>query len=94
VTLINKTFADKAAPFSVSLQLPSGVSTSGAQRMDLAQKDNDITAQTDITLGGASIDAQGVWTGRWQTAETGSIQNPSIKVAPTSATIIHFLGPK
>ena len=94
MTLINKTFADKAEPLSVSLQLPKGVSASGAQRMDLVQKNNDITAQTDITLGGAAIDAQGVWTGRWEAAETGSTQNPTIKVAPTSATIVHFLSSK
>jgi hypothetical protein len=91
VTLINKTFADKAGPLSVSLRLPKGVSASGAQRMDLVQKNNDITAQTDITLGGAAIDPQGVWTGHWEAARTGSTQNPTIKVAPTSATIVHFL---
>jgi hypothetical protein len=94
LTLINKTFADKAEPLSVSLQLPQGVSATGAQRMDLAQKNNDITAQTDITLGGAPIDSQGGWTGQWKAAETGSTQNPTIQVAPTSATIVHFLSSK
>ncbi len=62
--------------------------------MDLLQKTNDITAQTDITLGGAPIDAEGVWSGQWKAAETGSTQTPTIQVAPTSATIIHFLGSK
>ena len=90
VTLINKTFAEQAEPLSVSLQLPKGVGPSGSQRMDLVQKNNDITAQTDITLGGASVSAEGVWAGRWEAAETGSSQNPTIKVAPTSATIVHF----
>ena len=42
VTLINKTFADKTQPLSVSFQLPTGVSTSGAQEMDLVQKNNDV----------------------------------------------------
>jgi hypothetical protein len=94
VTLINKTFADKAAPLSVSLQLPAGVLAAGAQRMDLVQKTNDVTAQTDITLGGAPIDAQGGWAGKWAAAETGSTPNPTVTVAPTSAAIIHFLGSK
>jgi hypothetical protein len=62
--------------------------------MDLAQKTNDITSQTDITLGGAPVDAHGVWTGQWQAAETGSTQNPTIQVAPTSATTVHFLSSK
>ena len=90
VTLINKTFGDKSEPLSVSLQLPPGTSISGAQRMDLVQKNNDIAAQTDITLGGAPIDAQGKWTGQWKAAETGSKPNPTILVAPTSGTIVHF----
>ena len=94
VTLINKTFADKAQPLSVALQLPTGVSATGARRMDLAQKNNDVAAKTDITLGDAAIDAQGVWTGQWKAAETGSTQNPTILVAPTSATIVHFLSSK
>ena len=94
VTLINKTFAEQAEPLAVSLQLPKGVSSSGAQRMDLAQRNNDIAAQTDITLGGAPIDAQGVWAGKWGAAETGSTENPIIQVAPASATIIHFPGSK
>jgi hypothetical protein len=94
VTLINKTFGAKAAPFPVSLQLPSGVSTGKVERMELVQKGNDITAQADITLGGASIDAQGVWAGHWQPAETGSTQNPVISVAPASATIVHFFSSK
>ena len=92
MTLINKTFAEKAEPLSVSLQLPMGLSATGAQRIDLAQKNNDVAAQTDITLGGAAIDAQGVWTGHWKAVETGSAQNPT--VAPTSAAIFHFLSSK
>ena len=94
VTLINKTFADRAEPLTVSLQLPQGVSGGGAQRMDLAQKNGDVAAQTDITLGGASINAEGVWTGRWTAAETGPTQNPTVNVAPASAAIVHFPGPK
>ncbi len=94
VTLINKTFAGQAESLSVSLQLPKGVGASGAQRLDLAQKNSDITAQTDITLGGAAIDAEGVWTGRWGAAETGSTLNPTIQVAPASATIVRFPGPE
>ena len=94
VTLINKTFAGNAEPVLVSLQLPRGVGAGGAQRMDLVQKNNDITAQADITLGGAPISAEGGWTGQCEAADTGSSQNPAIRVAPASATIIHFLRSK
>ena len=94
LTLINKTFADQAEPLLVSLQLPKGVGAGGAQRMDLVQKNNDVAAGTDITLGGASIDTEGVWTGRWEVAKTGPTQNPTIEVAPASAAIVHFLSSK
>ena len=94
LTLINKTFADKAQPITVSFLLPTGVSATGAQEMNLVQKNNDVAAQTDITLGGSAIDPQGGWTGQWKAAETGSAASPTITVAPTSATIIHFSGSK
>jgi hypothetical protein len=90
VTLINKTFGDKAEPISVALQLPKGVGTGGAERMDLMQKHNDIAAQTEITLGGAPIDAQGVWTGHWEAVERNSSRDQIMQVAPTSATIVHL----
>ncbi len=94
VTLSNKTFADKAQPISVSFRLPAGVSAAGAKKMELAQKNNDVAAPTDITLGGAPIDAQGKWAGQWKPVETGSASSPTITVAPTSATIVHFLASK
>jgi hypothetical protein len=94
VTLINKTFGDTAQPLSVSFELPTGVSATAAQQMDLVQKDSDVAAQTDITLGGSPIDALGTWTGQWKGADTGSAQTPTIKVAPTSATIVHFVSSK
>ncbi len=94
VTLINKTHGDNAAALSVSLQLPGGVAATGAQRMDLAQKNNDTSAQADITLGGAAIGFDGLWSGKWEAANTGTSQVPSIEVAPTSATIVHFVGAK
>ena len=59
VTLINKSFGDKAQPASVQLQLPAGTKAGTWQRLDLVQKDNDVTAMTGITLGGAPIDPQG-----------------------------------
>ena len=94
VTLINKTFADEAQPLAVSFQLPTGVSATGAQQMDLVQRNNDVAAQTDITLGGAPVDSQGVWTGQWKAAKTGSAQSSTITVASTSATIVHFFTSK
>ena len=88
VTLINKSYGDKAQPASVALQLPAGTASGTWQRLDLAQKDNDVSAMTGITLGGAPIDPQGTWSGQWQPLAAGNAGNLAVQVAPTSAMIL------
>jgi hypothetical protein len=88
VTLINKSYGPKAQPATVTLQLPAGTAPGTWQRLDLAQKDNDIAAMSGITLGGAAIDPQGGWSGQWQPVAPGT--TPAIQVAPTSATILCY----
>jgi hypothetical protein len=89
ITLINKSFDDKAKPASVSLQLPQITGSGTWQRMDLVQKNQDIAAKTGVMLGGASIDPQGIWSGQWEKIEGGP-GNLTVQVAPVSATILCF----
>jgi hypothetical protein len=90
LTLINKSYGDKAQPASVFLQLPQSTASGAWQRMDLVQKDQDVTAKTGVMLGGASIDPQGIWSGQWKKIEGGNSGNLTVQVAPASATILHF----
>jgi hypothetical protein len=90
LTLINKSYGDHAQPAVVSLQLPAGTDTATWQRMDLTQKDNDIAAKTDVTLGGAAVNSQGNWPGQWKEIKGETSGNLTVQVAPTSATILHF----
>lgn len=90
VTLINKSFGDKGQPASVSIHLPKSTDSGAWQRMDLVQKDQDIAAKTGVVLGGAAIDPQGNWAGRWERLESGNSGDPTVQVAPASATILHF----
>lgn len=90
VTLINKSFGDKAPPASVSILLPKGTGSGAWQRMDLVQRDQDIAAKTGVMLGGDAIDSQGNWAGQWEKIEGGNSDDPTIQVAPASATILHF----
>ncbi len=90
LTLINKSYGDKAQPASVSLQLPPGLGSGPWQRMDLLQKDNDVAAKTGLTLGDGSIDSQGKWSGGWKTTSDGNAANPTVVVAPASASILHI----
>ncbi len=58
--------------------------------MDLMQKDNDVAAKTDVTLGGAAVNSQGNWTGQWKTIKGENSGSLTVQVAPTSATLLHF----
>jgi hypothetical protein len=90
LTLINKSYGDKARPALVSIQLPSGLDTRSWQQMNLLQKSQDIAAKNEITLGGVGINAQGIWSGQWKTVkgEKGGVL--TIQVAPASASILRF----
>lgn len=94
LTLINKSYGAAAQPAAVSLQLPSGTDTGTWQRMDLMQKDSDIAAKTDVMLGGAAVNSQGIWSGQWDKIKGGNSGNLMVQVAPASATILHFSAAK
>jgi hypothetical protein len=90
VTLINKSYGDKAQAASVSLTLPQSAGLGAWQQMDLVQKDQDIAAKTGVMLGGASVNAQGIWSGKWEKIKGGDSGNLTVQVASASATILHF----
>jgi hypothetical protein len=90
LTLINKSYGGQAQPASVSVKLPTGTDNGTWQRMDLVQKDQDIAAKSDVMLGGASVDPQGIWQGRWEKIGDGNSSGLTVQLAPASATILHF----
>ena len=90
VTLINKSYGNEAQTASVSLRLLPGAGAGTWQRMDLVQAHQDVAAKTGVMLGGAAIDAQGIWPGRWEQIKAGDSGNLTVQVAPASATLLHF----
>jgi hypothetical protein len=90
VTLINKSYGDHAQSASVSLQLAPSTGPGAWQRLDLVQQDQDVAAKTGVTLGGAAIDAQGIWPGQWKKLEDDNPGSLTVPVAPASATILRF----
>jgi len=90
VTLINKSHGGNASPAAVKLQLQQSAEAGTWQRMDLVQKDNDIAAKTNVMLGGSSVDANGLWRGKWKKVKHGNSSSVSIQVPPVSAAILHF----
>ena len=90
VTLINKSYGDKAQAASVSIKLPQSAGSGTWLQMDLMQKDANVAAKTDVMLGGAAVNSQGIWSGQWKKIEGSNSGNLMVQVAPTSATILHF----
>jgi len=90
VTLINKSYGDKAQAAAVSLQLPNATASGTWQHMDLVQKDQDVAAQADVMLGGASVNPQGIWAGQWTAVDGGNSGSLTVQVSDASATILHF----
>jgi hypothetical protein len=90
VTLINKSYGEKAQPASVSLQLPQDMASATWQWMDLVQKEHDIAAKTGVMLGGASVNPQGIWSGQWGKIKGGNSGSLTVQLEPASAAILHF----
>jgi hypothetical protein len=90
LTLINKSYGDKAQPAKVSLQLPPGTNSGAWQQLDLTQKDSDVAAKSGVLLGGAVVDAQGIWPGQWKKMKGGKAGKLTLQVAPASATILQY----
>jgi hypothetical protein len=90
VTLINKSYGETAAPATVSLELPENSGAGTWQRMDLLQQNHDDASKAGITLGGTSIDPQGVWPGKWEMIVGGYFDHLTVRVSPATATILRF----
>ena len=91
VTLINKSFGDHAKTADVSIQWSSGGGRGKWQRMDLVQKDSDTAAKSGVMLGGAEIDSQGLWQGKWKKVKHAtSAGDVTVQVAAASGAILHF----
>ena len=94
VTLINKSYGDHAQTAGVSIKLPKGIVAGSCQQLILQQKNDDIAAKQDVTLGGASVTPQGIWSGKWNKVKNRHSDSITVKVAPASAIILHIASEK
>jgi hypothetical protein len=89
VTLINK---EAARGRDALVTISAGKSYLSGPAMFLAGPDNDIAATRGVTLGGAPIEDNGNWAGRWTSLPTGTNGTCSLKVRAASAVIVRLTG--
>jgi hypothetical protein len=94
LTLINKSYGTNARPASVSIQLQQNTEQGTWQRMDVVQKNQDVAAKADVMLGGAMVDTDGLWHGKWKKVRHASPASLTVVVAPASAAILHLVPKK
>lgn len=89
ITVINKTYGDKAQSPIVAISLPSPNPAGKWQQMLLEQKNQDVAAETGVTLGGSEIDLSGAWSGNWKDVPTSN--SLQIHLNQASAVILRFV---
>ena len=85
VTLINKEHGDGARNANITF---GGKNYLTAQVISLASSNHDIAATTGVTLGGAQIESDGAWSGKWEPLATSAHNEFKIIIPAASAAIV------
>lgn len=88
VTIINKEHSGQAKNADVSLKI-EGVPVD-AQIISLTTPNDDVAAKTGTTLGGAQIESDGSWKGKWTNLPAAMNGSLILKIPDSSANIIKF----
>jgi hypothetical protein len=87
VTIINREHGNSAR--AAELTLESDLSAARAQMMFLTVSNNDVAAKTGVTLGGAGIQDNASWKGKWTPLAKPSASGQFLlKLPPASAVLI------
>ncbi|HUB86750.1 MAG TPA: hypothetical protein VMB22_02580 [Verrucomicrobiae bacterium] len=91
VTVINKGFGATAPAANVTIN--SGMPSARASVIYMSVTNDDITADSGITIGGAGIKDNGTWSGKWKTLPSAD-KNGSLTVplSPAAAAVIKLQG--
>ncbi|MGF7080148.1 glycosyl hydrolase family 79 C-terminal domain-containing protein [Mucilaginibacter sp. UYCu711] len=86
ITIINKSYGDGAKDALITIKAPS--TGKKIATMSLNTQDNNITALTGVTLGGAPISNSGPWQGKWTPVKIKKAGNCVVQVPASSAIIV------
>lgn len=90
VTIINKEHGANASAIKVAIGL-KGFDVRSAKAMCLKSGHGDVTASSDVTLGGGAITNDRKWKGEWNSCRVSG-QTCVLDVAPASAVVVMFRG--
>jgi hypothetical protein len=88
VTLINKEHGPGAREAKVTISATGMVRP--AEVACLVVADGDVAAKTGVTLGGASINADSPWVGKWTPLAAGQPGQCTVKVPASSAAVVRI----
>ncbi len=86
--VINKTYGSGAT--NVTATITPGGAYTHAQVIVLQQANNDVTATTGITFGGASMGTDGTWTGSYGQQQNLTNGTFTFTLPAAQAAIVHF----
>ena len=88
LTAINKSFGSTGKQESLNIALPQGYAK--VETMTLQAPKSDVAATIGIQLGGASIQPDGLWSGRWSKASLKHHNNVQLTLPPATALIVRM----
>lgn len=87
-TLINREHGDSARAADVVLK--TGISAVRARMIMLTPPGRDVAAKTGITLGGAEIQDDGNWSGKWTPIAVPTDGQVKLKLPPATAALVEI----
>jgi hypothetical protein len=91
VTVINKSHGANAVAAKITI-VPDG-SAQSAEAIFLRAPNDDVTAKTGITLGGAAISGAAPWQGKWSSLPVAKAGHCAVDLAVASAVIVKISEP-
>jgi Glycosyl hydrolase family 79 C-terminal beta domain len=88
VTLINKEHGAGAREATVTLSAPGPAK--GAEVIFLTAANGEPATKAGVTLGGATITADGPWLGKWSPLKAGQTGQYAVKVPAASAAVVRI----
>lgn len=93
VTIINKEHGSGAREAKVTISVPGAGAAARAEVISLVAPNGDATAKTGVTLGGASISADGPWQGTWKPLAAAQSGQLTVNVPAVSAVVVEIAAP-